>query len=127
MKHGSAHALQAIEELALVEFGVTEIRDGDSNQNCQEKSHFVFPSNREGPPRMAAAVPTQTYLVGIRSSIGLQHKRERRGWILLPNGEIFGRDREPPKEVIVSAGLVDFADLRPRYLADQHRGSIRTR
>jgi hypothetical protein len=39
MGHGSAHTLNAIKQLALVVFGVTEIDDGESDQNCQENSH----------------------------------------------------------------------------------------
>jgi hypothetical protein len=31
--------LNAIKQLALVVFGVTEIDDGESDQNCQENSH----------------------------------------------------------------------------------------
>jgi hypothetical protein len=31
--------LDAIKQLALVVFGVTEIDDGESDQNCQENSH----------------------------------------------------------------------------------------
>lgn len=43
MKDGSAHALNAVEKLALVVLGITEIEDSESDQGSQGKSHFIFP------------------------------------------------------------------------------------
>jgi hypothetical protein len=44
VKNGPAHALSAIEKLAVIVFYVAEIDDNERDQNSQEKSHCIFPS-----------------------------------------------------------------------------------
>src|SRR5665647_2126458 len=46
------------------------------------------------------------------------NKRERRVWKLLPDGQVFRRNREPTKSVHLPAGLGHSSDLLPSDIID---------